>query len=611
MSIAAWRHGPVRVAAAAEGRGNDLQNKAFAKRVHVFIVGVWSVARVRRQRMDPSIVVIDGPDKGLMVSLNEPIVIMGRDRSCRVSLSDLQVSRFHCEFHVREEQVLVTDRDSANGTRVNGELVTRRPLSDGDVISLGNTSVRFRLPSPAAQTLAADPSKSQTIAMDAVSAGASLRDTGGGVAELLRAKADLEVLYRVSRDMSSLLDTTQLLPRLIDLLFEENAKVDRCSIHLINPESGALECKVKRVRRESPLAGQPYSRTLLDQVLREKRALLTYDAMSDERFRAGDSIRISNICSAICAPLQSQKGIIGILHVDTVTPENRFTRDDLRLMTTIGVLAGAAVENARLYEKIAYDKAALHVAHQDLKAAQGSLIQSEKLAAIGRLASGIVHDVKNPLTVILGYAGLIKSKLRKRDPDMARQLGVGDDLDNIEKGIEYCTSVINGMLKFARPGEPSKARVNLNDLIRNTMSFVGIETRKAGVIIRTDLDDDVPPLMIDESQVKQAMINIILNAMQAMDKSEKTVVIRSERIARSGRNWVRVSFADNGRGMTDEQRRRVFEPFFTTKEQGAGPGGTGLGLAVSFMLLQSHGGTIEVDTESGVGTTFSLLLPAD
>jgi signal transduction histidine kinase len=561
--------------------------------------------------MDQSIVVIDGPDKGLTVGIKEPIVVMGRDQSCSVSLNDPQVSRFHCEFHTRLGEVVLVDRDSANGTRVNGELVTRRTLFHGDLISIGNTRIRCHLSPPAAgRVVVADLSQTQFIAMDAVTAGASLRETAGGLAELRRAKSDLEVLYRVSRDVSSLLNTAQLLPRLLDLLFEENAKIDRCSIHLVNADSGLLECKAQRIRGRNLLDGEPYSRTLLDQVMHEGRALLTYDAMHDERFRAGDSIRISHICSAICAPLHTQKGIIGILHMDTLTMENRFTRDDLRLMTTVGVLAGAAVENARLYEKIACDKAALHVAHQDLKAAQGGLIQSEKLAAIGRLASGIVHDVKNPLTVILGYAGLIRAKLGERGPDTAGGLGVAEDLENIEKGIEYCTSVIDGLLKFAKPGEPSKTRVNINELILSTVSFVSIEIRKAGVKLRTELGGTLPALMIDESQIKQAMINILLNAVQAMDKAQGLITVRSEAIARSGKKWVRVAFVDNGKGMTEEQRRRVFEPFFTTKEQGSGTGGAGLGLAVSFTLLQANGGMIEAESEAGVGSTFSLLLPA-
>lgn len=559
--------------------------------------------------MEPSVIIIDGPDKGLVVPIVEKVTTIGRDRNCEISLSDLQSSRRHAQIHRVGTGAEIADNESSNGTRVNGELVTRRPLLDGDLISIGNTTMRFRLSSSPDKPPEPPMTDTQTIAMDPALAGASLRKDAGGMEELKRAKSDLEVLYRVSRDASSILETSQLLPRLIDIILEENQKVDRCSIHILNEKTGLLECKAQRVRRASPLPGEPYSTTLLAQVLREKQALLTNDALTDARFRAGESIRISNICSAICAPLQTQKGLIGIVHVDTVSPERRFTRDDLRLLAAVGVLAGAALENARLYEKIAYDKASLHVAHQELKAAQGRLIQSEKLAAVGRLASGIVHDVKNPLTVILGYAGLIKSKLRKRDPAITSQLGIAEDLNNIEKGIEYCTEVINGLLKFARPGDPAKTRVDLNEVIRNTLMFVHVETHKVGVKITTSYGDPLPALMLDESQIKQVMINIILNAVQAMDKDEKTILITSEVIARGGSSWVRIAFRDNGKGMLDEERRRVFEPFYTTKEQGVGSGGTGLGLAVSFMIIESHGGSIEVDSEIGVGTTFSVLLP--
>lgn len=563
----------------------------------------------------PSIVVIDGPDKGLTVALGEEETVIGRDRSCRVSLSDLQASRRHAALRLRDGIHIVCDLGSANGTRLNGTRMKKeeadgRPLTDGDLIQIGNTTMRFRLPPPAAMTIAEDMSKTQSIAMDATSAGESLREDAGGIAELKRAKSDLEVLYRVSRDISALLDTAQLLPQLMNLLLEENKKIDRCSIHLMDEKTGRLECKARRVRRESALPGDPWSQTLIDQVLKTRNALLTYDAQTDDRFRAGESIRISNVCSAICAPLQTQQGLIGILQVDTVTPENRLTRDDLRLLAAVGVLAGGAIENARLYEKIAADRAELHAAHQDLKSAQGRLVQSEKLAAIGRLSSGIVHDVKNPLTVILGYAGLIRSKLRKRTDVSPEQLGVADDLDNIEKGIEYCTDVINSLLKFARPAEPAPARTNINALLRDTVAFVHVETRKAGVKLELQLDDTLPHLMIDPSQIKQVMINIILNAIQAMDKPDKLIRIRSEKILRADKPYARLSFTDNGTGMTDEQRSRIFEPFYTTKQQNRGPGGTGLGLAVSFMIIESNGGSIEVESQPGRGTTFILNLPA-
>ena len=558
----------------------------------------------------PSLVVIEGPDRGLVASLSAGTTAVGRDASCGISLSDLQSSRRHAEFLSREGVCEVIDLGSSNGTLVNGERIKRRPLADGDLVTVGNTTLRFRLNTPETRPPSQTMSETQTIAMNAAAAGASLRGPATTPEEARRAKADLEVLYRVSRDVTPLLQSNEILDRLIAILLEEISRIDRCSLHLVDEETGRLVCRAQRIRRPSSLPGEPYSRTLLDKVMKEGNALLTLDALNDERFRAGDSIRISSICSAICAPLQARKGVLGILHVDTVTPENPLDRDDLRLLAAVGVLVGAAVENALLYEKVAYDKAQMHVKNQQLRLANNRLIHSEKLAAAGRLASGIVHDVKNPLTVIMGYAGLIRSKLRKQNPALAESLGIADDLAHIEKGIEYCTDVINGLLRFVKPGDPSKQPASINRLIETTLAFIHVETRKSGVRIETRLDETLPALSIDESQIKQVMINLLLNAVQAMDKPEKSIAVISELIPREGRSWVRVSFRDNGRGMTEEQRHHIFEPFYSTKEQGTGAGGTGLGLAVSFTILESHGGLIEVDSEPGAGSTLSLLLPA-
>lgn len=557
----------------------------------------------------PSLVVIDGPDRGLVASLQTGSTAVGRDASCGISLSDLQTSRRHAEFVSQDGVCSVVDCGSSNGTRVNGLQVKRQVLIDGDLIVVGNTTLRFRLNTPEVRT-PSPLSETQTIEMNAAAAGASLRGSGMTPAEARRAKADLEVLYRVSRDVNPLLQSSQILERLIDVLFDEISRIDRCSIHLVDEDSGQLTCRAQRIRRPSALPGEPYSRTLLEKVLKEGNALLTLDAMNDERFRAGESIRISNMCSAICAPMQARKGVLGIIHIDTVTPENPLDRDDLRLLAAVGVLAGSAVESALLYEKVAYDKAQMHVKNQQLRLAHNQLIHSEKLAATGRLASGIVHDVKNPLTVIMGYAGLIRSKLRKQRPDLAESLGIADDLAHIEKGIDYCTEVINGLLRFVKPGDPAKQPVAINQLIETTLAFVHVETRKAGVRIETRFDENLPPVSIDESQIKQVVINLLLNAVQAMDKPERSIVILSELIPREGQSWVRVTFRDNGRGMTDEQRRHIFEPFYSTKEQGTGPGGTGLGLAVSFTIMESHNGLIEVDSEPGAGSTFSIMLPS-
>lgn len=143
----------------------------------------------------PSILIIDGPDKGLAVALSDGASVLGRDRSCRISVSDLQVSRVHAEIEKTGDSFRIKDRGSANGTRLNGTRIKEpgHDLADGDLISIGNTTMRFRMPAPAAMTIVEDLSKTQSISMDASGADASLREGGGGVAELKRAKADLQI----------------------------------------------------------------------------------------------------------------------------------------------------------------------------------------------------------------------------------------------------------------------------------------------------------------------------------------------------------------------------------------------------------------------------------
>jgi signal transduction histidine kinase len=297
--------------------------------------------------------------------------------------------------------------------------------------------------------------------------------------------------------------------------------------------------------------------------------------------------------------------------VDTLAADRRLTRDDLRLVAAIGLQAGAAFENAQLYEKLAYDKANLHVAHQELKAAHERLIQSEKHAAVGRLASGIVHDIKNPLTVVLGYTGLIREKLQQHDPDLLEEAKIGQYLEDTEKGIRHCEDVLQGLLKFARPDKPSKSTGHVRDLVENTLQFLQFEINKAGARVVKDYQDGIPPVLMDANQIKQVFINIVLNALQAMDKEERELRVTTRLIGEPGHEMVRVGFRDNGVGMTGEQRRRIFDPFFTTKTPGEGTGGSGLGLSVSFGIVDGHGGLMEVESEPGEGTTFSVLLPVD
>lgn len=563
--------------------------------------------------MQPSVMVVDGPEKGLVFQIKGTRTSIGRDAACDVSLNDLLISRHHAELIANEGYWEIVDLKSSNGTRINGEDVTRRRLRDGDAILLGKTLLHFKASTELSSSARHAASKTETQMITIDSRGLLARwaeEEEGDLESTKRAKHDLEILYRAGRRLSTILESTQLVLRSLDIIFEEIKHVDRCAIHLLDEDTGRLVCSASRCGPSLQLRDAPgFSARMMDQVLTEKRAVLTYDSLGDRA--KSPSMADYHIRSAICAPLQSQNAILGIIHTDALDPHHRFTRDDLRLIAAIGLLAGTAFENARLYERVAADKAALDLANRELTSAQEKLIQTEKLAAVGQMASGIVHDIKNPMTVMLGYTELIKDRLEQVGVNGA-DVKAGEYLKEIEKGIHYCNEVISSLLKFARPSRLAKSDISLNELVDATLKFLQVETRKASIRVETSLDERVPRVMIDENQIKQVFVNIILNAIQAMDKEERFIRVSTDLHEDAHHAWwIRVSFQDNGKGMTEDQRKRVFDPFFTTKTPGSvSGGGTGLGLAVSYSIANNHGGGIEVQSKPGEGTTFTVVLPA-
>ena len=557
--------------------------------------------------MPPCLVIAQGPEKGESFPIEAESAKVGRDPSCNIVLTDAQVSRQHLRVFSRGKEWFLEDLRSSNGTLLNGRQIQVERLLEGDIIIMGETMMGFHLSDDGLRLKPGN--QTQTISLDEpgmLQDWSADEDTDSS----LRARRDLEALYRVGRRVNGILKTTQLLPTLLDLVFEEIGHVQRSSIFLLNSQSqefrrGAARDRSGEVGSDSGI----FSSTMAQQVIKEKAAVLTYDALTDERFSSGDSVHSQGIHSAICAPLQTKDRLLGVIYADSTTPRNRFTRDDLRLMAAIGLQAGSALESAQLYERLAYDKAALHVANEGLKSTRGQLIQSEKLAAVGRLASGIVHDMKNPLTVIRGYAGLIRSKVNQRDSSLLESLGMDELLGEIESGVDQVNSIITQLLIFSRPSSLEKKPLSVGPLVESTVSFLKHETTHAGIEVVLEFSPTLPEIAADSNQLKQVFMNIILNATQAMELGMGRLSVGAERVTIDGKDFVDIWFQDNGTGMTEEQKDRIFEPFFTTKKQGQGPGGSGLGLSVSYGIIQNHGGRIAVESELGSGTVFRIAIP--
>ncbi len=240
---------------------------------------------------------------------------------------------------------------------------------------------------------------------------------------------------------------------------------------------------------------------------------------------------------------------------------------------------------------------------KELRHAEAEIAQSEKLAAIGQLAAGIAHELNNPLTGVLTFTSLLRKKLPEGSTD-------AEDLDLVIRETKRCAAIIRRLLDFAREKVPTKGFIALNPLVAEVVRLLDRPATLQDIEIRTELDPDLPQIWGDADLIKQVVLNIVVNATQAI-ADQGQVVVRTRRIGPpadkpSAPQMVEIAVSDNGCGIPEANLQRIFDPFFTTKEVGKG---TGLGLSVSYGIVKAHGGAIRVETKVGEGSTFRIQLP--
>ena len=233
---------------------------------------------------------------------------------------------------------------------------------------------------------------------------------------------------------------------------------------------------------------------------------------------------------------------------------------------------------------------------KELVEIQAHLVQSEKLASIGKLAAGIAHEINNPLGGILIYSCLILEETDKNNPHY-------ENLKKIVKETTRCKDIVKGLLEFARPKEPEMGMVDMNELLNKSLTLMERQALFQNIDIRKSYEPGLPKIFADGAQLQQVFINIILNAAEAMNGNGALTLKTS---VDTGRDMISIEFTDTGHGIREEDKKRLFEPFFSTKEVGKG---TGLGLAISYGIVQKHRGAIEVHSEAGHGATFTVKLP--
>jgi two-component system NtrC family sensor kinase len=232
---------------------------------------------------------------------------------------------------------------------------------------------------------------------------------------------------------------------------------------------------------------------------------------------------------------------------------------------------------------------------RELTEMQTKLLQSEKLASLGKLAAGVAHEINNPLGAILIYSHLLLEEMPKNTPAY-------ENLRKIVKETSRCKDIVKGLLEFARPKEPEMSPTDVNETVDRALAIMEKQALFQNVKINKEYGQ-LPRIVADAAQLQQVFMNIILNAAEAMN-GRGTLTITSSLDPK--KEQIRVAFKDTGHGIRPEDMPRLFEPFFTTKEVGKG---TGLGLAISYSIIQKHKGTIEVSSQVGQGSTFTIILP--
>jgi len=279
-------------------------------------------------------------------------------------------------------------------------------------------------------------------------------------------------------------------------------------------------------------------------------------------------------------PLAVHDRMLGLIRI-YLGHQREFTPDELDFMRTVAEQCAGIIERVQCMEN--------QQEHFNLLATQ-----MDKMSSLGRMAAGIAHEINNPLAGILLYSSHMRKKVSPGS-------GLDEGLDVIIKETKRCKTIIQGLLDFARNTKPQRVSTNVNRIVESALGIVENEFHLRHVDIILILDKDMVNIMVDENQIEQVMINLLLNALGAVEENGK-VFVRTKTDLTAGAIFVEV--ADNGCGIAQDNLKKIFEPFFSTKKQGVG-----LGLAISYGIIQNHQGKIRVSSKPGEGSRFVIEFP--
>jgi len=390
-----------------------------------------------------------------------------------------------------------------------------------------------------------------------------------------------ETLRQASTGMTRIRDLRKLL-RLILNTVTQALKLNYAYIYLFDSKGNmyslqeAMNENINRLDRENPLI--IYLKDYRQPVVYEE--LKHQSEEGDKVFYALVESEMKKIKASVIIPNFVEDKLLGFIVLGDKISGQIFSEDDLVSLQFLGNQAALAIENALAYE--------------ELKTTKGKLLVAEKLASIGRLAAGIAHEIKNPLTSIKTFTEYLNEKFNESEFRNKFSRIVGGEVDRINH-------IVEGLLDFAQPKTPKTKLTDIPQIIEDVLILLENDVSKNKIEVKKDFISGLPPVLVDPEQIKQVLINLIINSLQAMENSPK----RKLTIATSKINdYLSLKISDTGCGLSTEQITSIFEPFYSTRDKGVG-----LGLSIVHSIIKAHNGKIEVQSQPNQGTTFTVLLP--
>ncbi len=421
-------------------------------------------------------------------------------------------------------------------------------------------------------------------------------------------KSEEEILTTVANQAAICIDNSGLMGtldveeilRLVLGGVTKNIGFDRARLYLINEKRNFLECKMAVGIDEDKIKGIALRLDPEDSVVArsvfERKPFIIPDARQDPRINPFLREKF-NLHSLLVVPLLAKEKALGAIAADFLEPNKSITKETLESVMAFAQQAGLAIYNAFMYQELKTFSQQMEEKIQkttaDLRKTEAQLIRSEKLAALGQLAAGIAHEIRNPLTSI----NILIHSLTENFPSESAHR---EDLKVIEEEIRRINEIVDQFLRFAKPAPPLLEKADVLSFFEETLQLLRPQMEKHQINVRKEFQI-LPPILVDREQMKQVILNLLLNAVQAMPKGGN-LTLRGQ-VSENSR-WIILSIQDSGIGIPSEDMNKLFDPFFSTKE-----GGIGLGLSIAHRIIDQHHGKIEVESASGKGTLFTVWLP--